>query len=126
VADALLTFHRTWGYVAIVLNGLAGVIALLAWQWRRLRGPWVWITTVVAEVAILLQILVGTILVSRDKALAKQNGIRFHMFYGFIAFITVALAYQYRSSMRGRLEMFYGLVGLFLIGLGIRAVMQVM
>jgi hypothetical protein len=126
VADALLSFHKNWGYVAIVLNGLAGLIALAAWQWRRFRGPWVWVTTVVAEVAILVQILAGTILVARDKALAKQNGIRFHMFYGFVAFITVGLAYQYRSSMRGRLEMFYGLVGLFLMGLGIRAVMQVM
>ena len=84
-----------------------------------------WITTIVAEGAILLQILAGTILVARNKALAKQNGIRFHMFYGFVAFITVGVAYQYRSSMRGRLEMFYGLVGLFLMGVGIRAVMQV-
>jgi hypothetical protein len=125
VADALLSFHRTWGYVAIGLNALAGVIALVAWQWRRFRGPWVWVTTAVAEVAILVQILAGTALVMRDKALAKQNGIRFHMFYGFVAFITVGLAYQYRSSMRGRLEMFYGLVGLFLMGVGIRAVMQV-
>ncbi len=126
MADAILTFHRNWGYVAIVLNGLAGVIALVAWRWRRFRGRWVWITTAIAEGAILLQILAGTVLVVRDKALAKQNGIRFHMFYGFLAFITVGLAYQYRASMRGRLEMFYGLVGLFLMGLGIRAVMQVM
>ena len=50
---------------------------------------------------------------------------RFHMFYGFVAFLTVGLAFQYRASMRGRLEMFYGLAGLFLMGLGIRAVMQV-
>ena len=125
MADALLTVHRNWGYGAIVLNGVAGVIALVAWQWRRFRGRWVWITTIVAEGAILLQILAGTILVARNKALAKQNGIRFHMFYGFVAFITVGVAYQYRSSMRGRLEMFYGLVGLFLMGVGIRAVMQV-
>jgi hypothetical protein len=47
------------------------------------------------------------------------------MFYGFLAFLTVGLAYQYRHSMRGRLEMFYGFVGLFIMGLGIRAVLQV-
>jgi len=125
VADALLTFHRNWGYVAIALNAVAGVIALVAWRWRRFRGRWVWVATIVAEGAILLQIIAGTILVARNKALAKQNGIRFHMFYGFVAFITVGIAYQYRSSMRGRLELFYGLVGLFLMGVGIRAVMQV-
>ncbi|MBV8951520.1 MAG: hypothetical protein JOZ99_11640 [Actinobacteria bacterium] len=125
MADALLTFHRNWGYVAIALNAVAGVIALVAWRWRRFRGRWVWVATIVAEGAILLQIIAGTILVARNKALAKQNGIRFHMFYGFVAFITVGIAYQYRSSMRGRLELFYGLVGLFLMGVGIRAVMQV-
>ena len=47
------------------------------------------------------------------------------MFYGFLAFLTVGLAYQYRNQMRGRREMLYGLVGLFLMGLGIRAVLQV-
>jgi hypothetical protein len=125
VADALLSFHRNWGYVAIVANAIAGLVALAAWQWRRYRGRWVWIVTITAEVAILVQILTGTILVAREKALAKQNGIRFHMFYGFLAFLTVGLAYQYRTYMRGRQELFYGLVGLFLMGLGIRAVMQV-
>jgi hypothetical protein len=125
VVDAILSFHRKFGYAVIVLNALAGLYALAAWRWKQLRGRWVWISTIVAEVAILVQIVAGTIVVATHKELAKQNGIRFHMFYGFVAFLTVGLAYQYRSSMRGRLEMFYGLVGLFLMGVGIRAVMQV-
>jgi hypothetical protein len=125
VVDAILSFHRKFGYAVIVLNALAGLYALGAWRWPRLRGRWVWISTIVAEAAILVQIVAGTIVVATHKELAKQNGIRFHMFYGFVAFLTVGIAYQYRSSMRGRLEMFYGLVGLFLMGVGIRAVMQV-
>ena len=40
------------------------------------------------------------------------------------AFLTVGLAYSYRRQMRGRRELFYGLVGLFIMGLGIRAVLQ--
>ena len=47
------------------------------------------------------------------------------MFYGFLAFLTVGLAYQYRKQMRGRRELLYGLVGLFMMGLGVRAVLQV-
>lgn len=125
MVDAILSFHRKFGYAVIVLNALAGLYALAAWRWKQLRGRWVWISTIVAEVAILVQIVAGTIVVATHKELAKQNGIRFHMFYGFVAFLTVGIAYQYRSSMRGRLEMFYGLVGLFLMGVGIRAVMQV-
>jgi len=119
--SALFDFHKVWGYVAISANAIAGVIALIAWRTRKARGRWVWIVTIVAEAMMMLQVLVGTILVASKDYSAP----RFHMFYGFLAFITVGLAYQYRTQMRGRAEMFYGLVGLFLMGLGIRAVMQV-
>jgi hypothetical protein len=118
---ALFDFHRVWGYVAVVFNAVAGVIALVAWRYRRFRGRWVWIATIVAEAAILLQVAVGAILVASKDYTAP----RFHMFYGFLAFLTIGIAYQYRHSMRGRREMLYGLVGLFIMGLGIRAVLQV-
>ena len=86
-----------------------------------MRGGWLWIATIIAEAAMMLQVLVGVVLVaSKDFTVP-----RFHMFYGFLAFLTVGLAYQYRAQMRGRREMLYGLVGLFIMGLGIRAVLQV-
>ncbi|MET0894418.1 MAG: hypothetical protein ABWY80_01055 [Acidimicrobiia bacterium] len=119
--ETLLSFHKWWGYAAIVANAIVGVLALVAWQWRKARGRWLWICTIGAEAAMMLQVLVGTILV----AAGHYKPVRFHMFYGFVAFITVGIAYQYRRSMRGRTEMFYGFVGLFLMGLGIRALMQV-
>ncbi len=119
--SALHSFHANWGYVAIVVNGLVGVAALIAWRVSRIRGKWLWIATIVAEVAMMLQVLVGVILVASKDYTAP----RFHMFYGFLAFLTVGLAYQYRNQMRGRREMLYGLVGLFIMGLGIRAVLQV-
>jgi hypothetical protein len=119
--EALRRFHGDWGYVAIVLNGLAGAIALVGWRWERFRGRWVWIATIIAEAAILLQVLTGVILVSSDEFTVA----RFHLFYGFIAFITVGLAYSYRYQMEGRLELLYGLVGFFLMGVAIRAVLQV-
>lgn len=118
--SALFHFHRIWGYVAIVANAIAGVVALVAWRWKSWRGRWVWIATIFAEAAIMLQVLVGTILVASKDYVAP----RFHMFYGFVAFLTVGIAYQYRRQMRGRREMLYGLVGLFLMGVGIRAVLQ--
>ena len=116
----LFHFHQVWGYVAIVLNAIAGVVALIAWRWRSARGKYVWTLTIIAESALMLQVLVGTILVASKDYVAP----RFHMFYGFLAFLTVGIAYQYRRQMRGRRELFYGLVGLFLMGLGIRAVLQ--
>lgn len=120
--NALRSFHETWGYVSIVANAVAGVVALVAWQVQAVRGRWVWGATIAAEAAIMLQVLTGVILVSSGD---YPNLERFHMFYGFVAFITVGLAYSYRYAMRGRLELLYGLVGLFLMGVGIRAVLQV-
>ena len=117
---ALRSFHGVWGYVAIVANGLAGVAALVAWRLKKVRGRWLWWVTIAAESMMMLQVLVGVILVSSKEYTAP----RFHMFYGFLAFLTVGLAYSYRRQMRGRRELFYGLVGLFIMGLGIRAVLQ--
>lgn len=113
--------HHVWGYVTIVLNGLAGLYALAAWKWKQLRGKPVWISTAVAEGAALVQIVLGVTLVASKDYVAP----RFHMFYGFVIFITIGILYQYRSQMRGRLELLYGLGGLFIMGLGIRAVLQV-
>jgi len=118
---ALRDFHATWGYLAIVANGIVGVAALIAWRIEKARGRWLWISIFVAEAAMMLQVLSGVILVaSKDYSVP-----RFHMFYGFLAFLSVGLAYQYRQQMRGRREMLYGLTGLFIMGLGIRAVLQV-
>ena len=107
--------------MVIVGNALAGLAALLAWRVPGLRGRWVWAAAGAAEVALLLQVAIGAVLVSSKRFTVP----RFHMFYGFVGFITVGIAFGSRDSMRGRLELFYGLAGLFLMGVGIRAYMQV-
>jgi hypothetical protein len=122
--DTIFRIHRFWGYVSIVANGVAGLYCLAAWKWKGMRGRPVWIVTAIAEVAILVQVALGVTLVAGDKAYAKSVP-RFHMFYGFVIFITIGLLYAYRQQMRGRLELLYGLGGLFVMGLGIRAVLQV-
>lgn len=120
----LRRIHGDWGYIAIVMNALAGLYGLAAWRWPRWRGRTVWISVVVAEAAIMAQVFMGVVLVSSGDYPGLP---RFHMFYGFVAFITVGLLYSYRYVFRARsqLELFYGLGGLFLMGLGIRAVLQV-
>jgi hypothetical protein len=47
----------------------------------------------------------------------------FHMFYGFVAIISVAIIYSYRHQMRHRIYLLYGLGGLFVMGLAIRALL---
>ena len=61
----------------------------------------------------------GVGLVSGQKYVAP----RFHMFYGFVAIIAVGIIYSYRVQMRERLYLLYGVGGLFVMGLGIRALL---
>ena len=83
----LLDVHRVWGYAAIVANFLAGVYTLMAWKWPRFRTRWLWWPTIAAESMMMIQVFLGVLLVSAQH----YDPPRFHMFYGFVAFITVGL-----------------------------------
>ena len=47
----------------------------------------------------------------------------FHQFYGFVALVAIGIIYSYRSQLRERIHLLYGLGGLFIMGLGIRAML---
>ena len=53
----------------------------------------------------------------------KYNFQKFHAFYGFVAIIVVAIIYSYRPLLKGKTYLLYGGGGLFLMGLGIRAML---
>ena len=115
--------HEVGGYVTIVANAIVGLYGLAAWRWPRLRGRPLWIATIAAEATIIVQVLLGVLLYTVENIEPQ----RFHMFYGFVAFTTVGLLYSYKYlwKARGMLELAYGLGGLFLMGLAIRAIMYV-
>jgi hypothetical protein len=66
-----------------------------------------------------VQVGLGVGLVAGQHIKAPQ----FHMFYGFVAIIAVGIIYSYRAQLRHRLYLLYGLGGLFVMGLGIRALL---
>ena len=106
----------------IIGNGLAGLWALGAHRLPSLRTRALWWFTIAAEVAIFVQVGLGVGLTAGQDMEAPQ----FHMFYGFVAIIAVAIVYSYRQSspwVRERLYLVYGLAGLFMMGLGIRAML---
>ena len=107
--------------MVIIGNGLAGVWALAAQRYESLRTRALWWFTVFVEFSIFVQAALGVGMVAGQKIEAPQ----FHMFYGFVAIIAVGIAYSYRQSEWVRLHVygFYGGVGLFLMGLGIRAML---
>jgi hypothetical protein len=98
---------------------LAGAWALGANWLPALRTRALWWFTGVAQVAVFVQVLLGVYLVSGEKLVAPQ----FHMFYGFVAIIAVGIIYAYKAQLKHRLYLLYGLGGLFVMGLGIRAVL---
>ena len=66
-----------------------------------------------------VQVALGVGMVAGQHVKAPQ----FHMFYGFVAIITVGIMYSYRQQLRARIHLWYGLTGLFIMGLGIRALL---
>jgi hypothetical protein len=103
----------------IIGNGMAGLWALGALRLPGLRTRSLWWFTAVVETAIVVQVALGIGLVSGQHLKVAK----FHVFYGAIALVAVGLIYSYRDRLRHRLYLLYGLGGLFLMGLGIRAVL---
>lgn len=114
-----LDIHKAWAWVVIIGNGLAGVWALTAHKWVQLRSRALWWFTGFAEAAIFVQVALGVILVNKNKMEFPE----FHAFYGFIGIMAVAIVYSYRQQMKSRLYLLYGFGGLFMMGLGIRAML---
>ena len=107
--------------MVIVGNGMAGLWSLAALRWPPLRTRALWWFTAVVELAVFVQVGLGVTMVAAQHRKVAQ----FHMFYGFVAIIAVAIIYSYRHQLRHRLYLLYGLGGLFVMGLGIRALLVV-
>ena len=115
----LRDLHVNWAWVVIFANGLAGVWSLGAHWWDPLRLRALWWFVIAAEVAVFVQVGLGVGLVAGEGYHAAQ----FHMFYGFVAIIAIAILYAYRHQLRSRMYLLYGGGSLFVMGLAIRAVL---
>ncbi|MDQ4070493.1 MAG: hypothetical protein M3203_13635 [Actinomycetota bacterium] len=113
-------FHRAWAWVVVFGNGAAGLWALAAVRWAQLRRRALWWFTAAVQLSVFVQVAQGAAMVAgRDL-----ENLQFHMFYGFVALAAIGIIYSYRQPLRDRLYLLYGLGGLFVMGLAIRA-MQV-
>lgn len=117
---SLLAVHEAWAWVVIIGNALAGLWSLGALKLPSLRTRALWWFTAFAQLAVFVQVSLGVGMVAGQKRQAPQ----FHMFYGFVAIIAVAIIYSYRNQMKHKLYLLYGLGGLFIMGLGIRAMLK--
>ena len=119
IGASLLEVHTSWSWIMIVGNGLAGVWALVAHRNVALRSRALWWFTCTAQVAVFVQVVLGVAVVNRDKIEYPA----FHAFYGFVAIIAIAIIYSYRAQLNSTMYLLYGFGGLFIMGLGIRAML---
>jgi hypothetical protein len=116
---SLLEIHTSLSWIMIIGNGLAGLWALVAHKNIALRSRALWWFTGIAQVAVFVQVVLGVAVVNRDKIEYPA----FHAFYGFVAIIAIAIIYSYRAQLKSKMYLLYGFGGLFIMGLGIRAML---
>ena len=113
----LADLHVVAAWVFVVGNGIAGLWALAAHRYQQARHRALWWFTGAVQVWVSVQIVLGVILMQDPE---REPG-DFHVFYGFVAAMAVGIIFSYRSQLRDRLYLLYGCGGLFVMGLGIRA-----
>lgn len=111
------TFHANWFYVSVVTTGVVGLWGLVLALMKKIPGQAFSVARAIAIGAMLIQIGAGAIL--WQQGFRPANG--FHVFYGLVIAFTLAFVYIYRAQMARRPALAYGLVLLFVMGLGLRA-----
>lgn len=114
---AVAAIHQTLGWVAIAVCGGVGLWGLaLA---RHPAVPRVFFWSVGTAISLmLLQVVLGVALLSQTPAGPGDQ----HTFYGLVIAVTFSFAYVYRAQFGKRPALAYGLLLLFVMGLGLRGI----
>jgi hypothetical protein len=111
------SFHANWFWVAVITTGVVGLWGLGLAIAKREIDRWFRVARVAAFAAMSVQIAAGLVLWGRGQ----RPGNGFHVFYGIVIVVTFSFAYLYRPQMARRPALSYGLLLLFVMGLGLRA-----
>lgn len=109
--------HASLGQVAIWVNGIVGLWGVAMYRRDKVPRAFYWAVGV-AIVSLLAQVLLGVFVMSADVIDPGNQ----HVFYGVVIATTFAFAYIYRAQFRKRPALYYGLLLLFTMGLGIRGI----
>lgn len=110
--------HVNTAWVVVGLNLVAAIWAFTAHRVEAARGRPLWVMTAVAQVSVFIQVTLGVIAMQADEI--EPSGT--HTFYGFLTIISIAIIYSYRQQIIEWQYLLYGGGGLFLVGLGLRAI----
>ncbi len=110
-------FHETWFWASVIATGTVGLWGLfLAATKRSAPQVFIWARGLAFGV---MSIQVGAGLYLYNQGFRAPND--FHLFYGLVIAFTFSFAYVFRAQMARRPELAYGLLLLFVMGLGFRA-----
>jgi hypothetical protein len=118
-SSTLTELHNGFAWVVIIGNAMAGLWALAAHKLPSCRMRAMWWFTVLAQFTMFVQVALGVAMVNVENQMFPQ----FHAFYGFVGIIAIAIIYSYRAQLKSRVYLLYGFGGLFIMGLGIRAML---
>ena len=103
-----------------MFNGFAAIWAFVAHHYRRFQGLAFWIFTAVAQFTMFIQVCIGSWLLAQERGEITD----LHALYGFSGLLAIGVAYGYHSQLGVRIYLLYGAAALFLMGLGIRAMVM--
>ena len=111
------TLHGNWFYVAVITNGIVGLWGLVLALAKGPADQGFRIAMFTAVGTMLVQVTLGFLTYNQGYRPAND----FHLFYGFVILFTFSFAYIYRTQMEKRPALAWGLLLLFVMGLGLRA-----
>ena len=115
----LRQIHADFAWVVVATNAAAGLWAIGAHYRERFRTRALWWATGVAQITMVLEVCLGVSLV----AIKDYDVAPFHTLYGFSGIAAIGILYSYRDQVkREHLWLLYGLGGLFMMGLALRAI----
>lgn len=117
--SAVGSAHRQFGWTAVTVMGVVGLWGIALAVFKRQPGRLFAVGATIASLALLTQVGMGLwVYITMDAEWAGNQ----HVFYGIVILFTFSFAYIYRAQLAKRPALSYGLLGLFLMGLGIRGI----
>lgn len=108
-------FHSLLGQAAIYVSGAMGLWAIGLLTARKPLGKAFFVAAAMAMTLLVVQVGLGIIMLS----VGRDPGSK-HVFYGIVILFSVSFAYVYRAQFARHPQLSWGILFLFLSGLGIR------
>lgn len=113
----LASLHEILGWVFVYAAGAVGILGVgLGLTTRQPGRPFWWAVWAAFTVGV-IQVSLGLIMLGQG-----QDPGGFHVFYGSVLLITAAFAYVFKAQLSKQPALYWGLLLLFAMGVGLRGI----